>query len=458
MAGLSEIFGENGVGTQLFLWGVVSQVIGALLTPEIEGLTQLSYAIDANTPLDAGDIADMVVRGFMTEDKAAGEAKLTGVDADRLKLLIANAGQSPTPAVIAEGVRRGILSWDTGKSGMPSGNDGIKQGNVKDEWIPLFKQLTTQIPSVAEVMDAWLEGQIEEPEARKRYIEAGGDPTWFQTSFNANGSAPTPTELGVMLNRKIIPSEGTGPKSVSYHQGFLEGPWRNKWETPMRKLAEYLPPPRTVTAMLKNGSLTKQQALDLLIKQGLTTELATAYVNDAEHSQSQAGRDLTLAQIISLYEAQILAASDALTMLESLGYPATNAQYLLSLADLRVVIAQVNAAVSRIRSLYTGHKISKASAVASLNQLQLPADQVTKVVQAWDIEQAANISQLTASQIAQAVKYKVIPDAEALQALESLGYSPRDAWILLSVELHAPQPNEPKAGPGPAPGQPGGPA
>jgi hypothetical protein len=52
-----------------------------------------------------------------------------------------------------------------------------------------------------------------------------------------------------MANRGIIPWSGSGPRSTSFEQAFLEGPWRNKWLGPFRKAAEYFPPPRTITAM-----------------------------------------------------------------------------------------------------------------------------------------------------------------------------------------------------------------
>lgn len=449
-----DLFGKGSTFEQLFVWGVLQGVLTTLMGPAFNELQRLIFNVFPNAPLSAADAATLTARGYMSTSKGEGEAKQTGINADRFADLVKAARTTPTADVIAAAVNRGLISWDGGEGGTPSGDKALTESGLNPDYHHLIHELATQIPSVAEVMNAWLQGQIEEPEAKRRYLQAGGDPSWFQTAFNAEGTAPTPVEAADLANRGIIPWEGTGPDAVSYHQAFLEGPWRNKWEPAMRKGAQYLPPPRTVTAMLSKGSISKALATQLLVEQGLTAELAAAYVADAEHTASSKDRALTQAQTVALYEAQLISADDATNLLEATGYSADNASLILALADVRRSISAVNTAVSRVHSLFVAHKISAQDAVNALNTLQVPPTQVQQIIATWEIEAAVNVAVLTESQVTQAWKYGLMTQAEAQDALTAIGYTPLDAWRLLSVRNEGPLPNRPAAGPQQIPGAP----
>ena len=130
-------------------------------------------------------------------------------------------------------------------------------------------------------------------------------------------------------------------------------------------------------------------------------------------------------------------------MLGQLGYNAHEAAFLLGLVDMQRAVAAIDSAVTRIGTLYVGHKITATTATNTLNSLKLPASQVTELLATWELERAANVKLLTAAEVASALYYKVIDQATAQADLEALGYQAHDAWVVLSVRMHAPLPNEP---------------
>src|SRR5579875_2702795 len=127
---------------------------------------------------------------------------------------------------------------------------------------------------------------------------------------------------------------------------------------PYRQLAVYIPPPRTITTLIHDGVITDEQALQWYKATGMTDETAAAYVASAHVSKTSANRDLTVSQLIQLYEAQIIPRDKVVESIQNLGYDAQESEYIVELADVRFSLRAINAAVSKIQTLYVGHKIS----------------------------------------------------------------------------------------------------
>src|SRR5581483_10386298 len=322
MAGLGDAFAKGSIGEQLLVWGVLNQLLSALIGPAVTELTYLEQETVPFYVLSPAELAQLVNRGFEDESSAAGDAAKNGISTDRFHKLVELAGEAPGPAALTEALRRGIIAEDAPTGDLPSFNDGIRQGNLRDVWAPLFKQLAVQLPSWSDALDALLEGQLDQATAEHWYKLAGGDPEAFDWLFNTRGSAPPPDMGGTMANRGITPWDGEGPQATTFQQAFLEGPWRNKWEPAMRKLMEYHPPPRTVTALLREGAITSAEAQTLLQQQGLTPELAAAYIKGSEKHTTVTTKALTKTDIESLLAGHVITEQQAHDMLVKLGFDA----------------------------------------------------------------------------------------------------------------------------------------
>jgi hypothetical protein len=448
MAGLGDAFAKGSIGEQLLIWGVLNQLLSALISPAV---TELAYLEQETLPfyvLSPAELAQLVNRGFTDEATAAGDAAKNGISGDRFRKLVDLAGEAPGPAALTEALRRGIIAEDGATGGLPSFTDGIRQGNLRDVWAPLYKALAVELPSWQDALDALLEGQLDRATAEHWYKIAGGDPDAFQWLFDTRGTSPTPDMVGTMANRGIIPWDGTGPAATTFQQAFLEGPWRNKWEPAMRRLMEYHPPPRTVVALLREGSITTAEAQTLLQQQGLTPALAAAYVKGAAKHTTTTTKALTKADIEALYNGHVITAVQAHTMLEKLGFDATEAGLITSQVDLRRTISNTNSAISRIRTLEVGRKISAADAAAALHSLGIDAAEASQLIAVWELERAATFRPLTEAQLVAAWGNGVLTQAEAESELVAIGYTAFDAWVLLSNHNKGPLPGKPPRGPG----------
>ncbi len=432
---------------QIAEYQVAGTLLGGVLAPEADALSQTVYSANPVAVLSPADAADAVLRNVWDQGRGAAEAVRSGVNAERFDVLARLAGNAPDPTSLAIALRRKLI--DQGRY-----LTGIRQGRLRDEWAELIQQLAVVQPSPQAMLDAYLEGQISEAEARTRYAELGGDPGYFDILFHTQGQAPSPVQAADMANRGIIPWGGQGPDATSFEQAFLEGPWRNKWAEAFRRAAAYFPPPRTITAMYREGSLSRDQAIHYLKAQGLDDTLAGAYLQSGSAQKTAHTKDLARDTVTTLYHDQLITRAAAAGFLEAIGYDAQESELLLEVVDVQVVQRYLAAAVGRIHTLYVGHKITRADALAVLAQLQVPTDNLDNLVGVWDLERAANVKLLTASEVAAAYKASLIDQATAQLMLEQQGYQPHDAWLYLSLHLKAAQPNEPAAtavSPGPTP-------
>ncbi len=429
----------NNALIQIVLYNLFGQLVGAAVTPAALSIQQEVYRVDPVVTLTPDQLAAAVVRGFMGRGPAVAEARLSGVDADRFGVMEHLAGSSPAPMDLAVAYRRKLI--DRGEL-----DDGLQQSGLRSEWHGLIRQLSVQLPPPELALNAYLEGQVPEGRARDLYALFGGDPDYFDVAYDTVGQAPTPLDAATMARRGIIPWTGRGPHVTSYEQAFLEGPWRNKWLDPIRQLSEYLPPPRTVVAMYREGSLTRARAAELLAQQNLQPDLVNAYLTSATETKVKATKDLALTTIRQLYADLIISRADALDYIIGLDYAHDEADLILQVEDLRITQRYVGLAVGRVRTTYVGHKIDKATAVSALNHLGLAADQVSDLLGIWDLELDLNTRTLTPAEIFGAYRLGIYTQAQAAGELVALGYTPTDAWIYLSVHAKAVLGDQPAAG------------
>ena len=470
MPSIGDILGgaaKNDSARQLFLWGVLYGLLSSVFEPITTDVTQdmwgRAVADGLGRALAPELAAVMVVRGWLPQDEGRATAAMSGITPANFDAMVNNARNPIAPEEAAVALRRQIIPQDAAP-GVPSFNNAIREGNLGNQWGPVIEQLATQIPSPADVLRGVLQGQVPAGvDGRSLYTQVGGQATdpntgfdWYTFMFNTEGAAPTPNEAAEMANRKIIPwgdgSDGPvvqGPGSISFYQAFLEGPWRNKWETAWRELARYVPPPRTVTTLLRAGAISVAQALTWFEAAGMDAATADAYVASASSAKVASSKNLNEAAVETLYLDKLIDEPTALSYLELLGYNPTEANLILTSAGLRQAMANLNKNVGRIGTYFIAKKIDEPTARTQLANLGLPAAQVGQLLTGWAIDRAANLKRLTPAQITSAWQYGVLTQAEAQASLEADGYTPFDAYTLLSIKEKAALPNPPPRGPPP---------
>lgn len=431
---LGALFSADSAFGQILTYGVMQQVIEAVLGPALAVTTQDINAANPVIPLTPADLADLVVRNYLASDAGAGIAAKSGVSAEDFALLVKAAGDAPDTTTLMEAYRRKIIDFAGSGAGATTVEQGIREGRLADKWIPMLKALGTLPIGVADAVDAVVENQIPYADGENYAYQNGLDTAAFKILVNTRGNPPSPSELADMVRRGIIPTAGKGPDVLSFEQGISEGATKDKWIPAYEKAMTVLVPEGRITTLLRAGVIDRPTAISWYQLLGYDQTAAEAFATDASDSKTTTDKQLAKSDVVTLYTDQAIDRPTALGMLGNLGYDDDEAEMVLEVADFHQATAIANAAISKVKSYYIARKISDTQVTTALDSLGVPAAQRQSLVASWQIDRTSNVKLLTESQIADAWNYGIMDDNTAIAELEALGYTPYDAWVVLSIK------------------------
>jgi hypothetical protein len=442
---------------QIFVWGVVSNIIGTSVGPFLQAVSnQLSanaVAAGIAKPTDPATIATAVGRGLNLGDPptvtvpqwAYDQAAENLISKEDVDLAASIIGLPPAMQELFEMQRRGIITSDQVAQ-------GLREGDFRDDWIQYAQQLIHTWLTPLDFVRAAVQAQMSYDDARTWAESTGLDvttavpietgsteatPDMFGLAYAIAGRPPGPQELARMALRGIIEWEGTGADALTFQQGIAESDVKTKWTDALQALSQYVPPPREVGTLLERGAITSDQAVQFWQEGGVPAALAQGYAYMAE--QQHVGQDklLALGEVKTGYFDGIFTNAQATDLLGDLGYRGAVATEILALVDFRREIQAINSVVRRIGTLFEGGKLSPTDAQNGLLAVGISAEQATNLLSTWATFRQEPFHLPTAAEIGAAVKYNTLTQAEAITELAALGYQPRDAAIVLSA--HAEQ-------------------
>lgn len=467
MAGIETLLSSGGeIGKQLLLWGVLAEIARRVTEPYLRDVTYLVNAHDPNVILSPADLAQAVVRAVMTEAEAAATAEKSGVNAAELKRLTHLAAGPPGLETVLQMYRRGIVDW--GEAGPTKANvaNAVATSRIYTYWSDAIKKLNQLPMPAAEAVDGVVENQI--PWGTRAAVESsvsgggasggGASPTTFyeimwangyppdiaDAMFHIRGNPPAPTQLLTLFRRGIIPWTGTGPTVLSVQQGISEGATKDKWIPAYKGLVERYPSEYYVLTFLKDGVFTKTQATDILTKYGYSATVIAGIIGAGTSAAVATYKKLTESVVKDLYLEKTLTRTEAKTMLGDIGFGPDAVEFVLTAWDLTFSFKQTNAALTKVRSLFLAKKIDATVAAKALSAYGIAGPAAAQVLQTWTFERSATVKLLTESQIADAMYYAIMSPTEAFHSLQDIGYTPYDAWVVLSVKAKGPLPTIPK--------------
>lgn len=401
--------------------GAILAALHALATPFVRGLTEQANVDYPNMPLTADQCAVGVVKHAIDHMTAAEEARLSGYDAARFDTLITMTGNPPGPETLMTMWNRRIIDEEGVRR-------GLHQGILRDDWTDNYLKLQTRVLTGAEVVEAAVQNHLGDAEARRRWEMADGDPADYDIAYATHGNPPGVQEMLFMWRRgKLTEAEVI--------QGIRESRLKDKYIKPMMEMAEYLPPARTVTTLLAHGAIDTMRAHQLFQANGLSDEMATAYVASAMHTKTATQKELTVGQVTALYADGILTREQGLADLHKVGFGDPEANLILDLAEAKAEQQVRTHAIGRVRAMYLAHKTDLGKAQADLAKLGVDAAQTQRLLTVWEIEQAAPSKTLTLGQLNAALKDDLITKDDYLTRVISLGYDQADAELLSKIAV-----------------------
>jgi hypothetical protein len=399
----------------------------AAAAPTLTDLQQDAFRTDPSRAITPAEVAAARVKNQMSEGDAQHEASLSGINAARLDMLIAIAGNPPGPETLLQMLRRGVINEGDATQGM-------REGYLRNEWIPQLLALQDVIMSPPEAVNAVVQGHLDYGDGQRLAALSGIGAGTFDVMFETAGNPPGNIETLTLWNRGII-DEATAV------QALKESRLKDKYIPAVLQLARRRLPLRNITQLLNAGAISDADALDALRALGYSERDAELVIAGHKAPPKDAVRHLTVAQIKALLDAGSLSQAEAATDLQTLGYSSADAAAVVSLMVVPPERKIRQAAITRIRSRYDAHKITRTEASNALDALQTDPTQRDQLLAVWDIEQTASAPDLTVAELTRAANTNAITLAECRARIGAKGYDAHDTEVLLMIHNVIPTPS-----------------
>lgn len=405
--------------------GLVGDVLGgtqAAASGDLAEIRAHAFLGTPKVPLTAADAAAGAVKNAPPpHGDWESEAQFNGLDPDRFRALVALTGNPPGPMELVDQWRRGLIDDATM-------DHGIRQGYIKDEWIPFFHALRHLPINVADAVQAAVQNHLPHDQAAKIADSLGIDGANFEVLFENAGNPPGPMELLNLWNRGVL-------DQAAVVQGLRESRLKDKYIDALLKLRRRLIPFRSITQLLNAGAITDAEATTRLHELGYDAASIAAILAGHKAGKKTSHKIESATTIRGLYVDHVITRAQAHEALVKIGFDDQGAEDVLTLAD---AVAEHNfqrAAITKIGALYVRRRLTRAGAASDIDKLGVTADQRNKLLALWDLEREASAPTLSLGQLNQAYKKGVIDLATFSTRVEALGYSAADTHILASIDV-----------------------
>lgn len=377
----------------------------------------------AKVPLTPQEAAQAWARNLVSDQLVHTVSRAAGLTNEDGDVLMGLAGEPPPTEALIEAWRRGIITE-------ADFDRGIIQGPIRNEWIATIKALFEAVLSPQEAASAVTQGHLTLEQGLAKARLSGVTPEDFDVIV-ANSGIPPGLQFAIdAMNRGIITRE-------QFTSMFLESRIKNKYIDLMLAMSQTLVPAETARVAYRFGVYPREQALRTLAGHGYSTEDASALLALEDVRAREGTKELTRAQVLSLFGDDIITEEEASSMLSDMGFDDIEVQWMIALEGGNKVKRFVNALISRVRNAYVQGTMEEDEAVSVLTQAGIGLKQQDNLLALWELEKQALTAQLTPAQIVTAVKKGLLDRTEGKDRLVARGYTEQDAEILISLSVPA---------------------
>lgn len=356
----------------------------------IEGLRHLRIETDYfealrqthNRLLSPEEAAAARVKGHMTQAEQYAEAALQGVTNERAQIMYETTGNPPGPETLITMLNRGII--DLGAFAQ-----GIKQGNIRPEYVDEYLALRHHLLTAHEVVNLRLRGWIGDTEMNARGADVGYTADAMHDLFLGQGRPISFRQVFIGQRRGGVYGGPTGGIDPAILKSLQESNVRPEWYNLADAQKESYPSAFVIRALAQGGDVTPAVTRTLLLHLGWPEFLIDAVVT--AWTGGTAG------------------------------------------ADPSLVKSARSQAITEIRNAFLIGQTDDAQARGWLEAIGVTSLTVDALLPIWNVMREVPQKDLTAAQIVKAF-YKLPlqwPRERALEALQLQGMTADDAATLL---------------------------
>lgn len=305
----------------------------------------------------------------------------------------------------------------------------LRKIGIHDNYFDLYKELAYQIPPVADIITMAVReaftpeiaqrfGQYEDfpPEFEQWAAKKGLSAEWSKRYWAAHWSLPSPLQGFEMLHRGLIDQSEL---DMLLRALDIMPFWREKLTgIAYRRLSRV-----DIRRMYGLGVLTEREVLDSYLELGYNDRdaerMALFTVKQIIASQSK----FSSSDVITAFSKYMINASEAHSLLASVGVKPENISYIISTAEYKREWTLTEERITAIKNLYKKGVYNPDKARGELLKLDLPTERVDILMEQWYIDEKDKPTRFwTTAQVLSFAKEGLITQARAIKELTGIGY------------------------------------
>lgn len=258
------------------------------------------------------------------------EAAASGIDEERLRVMVGSIGLPMSAQQAASALFRGIIQ-------QPDYNRAILEGDTRPEWAGAILEQARQIPSVSDYINAEIRGWITTAERNAGIAKHGMTPADGDLLFSRTGRPATTHQVHIGFQRGGRNARFGDDERETFRNAVIESDIRPEWEPILWAQRYTYPSAFVLRALAQAGDLDYDDVHTILLYEGWEPTLAEKVARSwTEPKAGGADKHVTSAQtrlltaIHKAYVGGVLDDAAALARVEQAGLSASAAQGVLS--------------------------------------------------------------------------------------------------------------------------------
>lgn len=365
------------------------------------------------------------VKAFPVFDiDALTEAEAHGIDKERLSVMVGEVGLPLALVSAAQALFRGIITETDFRR-------AVSEGNTRNEWGDAALEVARQIPAVANYVNAYLRGWITQAELHAGAAKHGMSAADVDLLALAVGRPATTRQAFIGYTRGGRVQGHNWNERETFRRAVIQSNIRPEWEPILWAQRYTYPSAFVLRALTQAGDISQAQAEQILVFEGWEPTLAAQVAKSWAAGGGTSAKTQTKAELAAEYEGGYITEAQYRTALAALGYSGATLNAEVALGDARRVKSYRDAVVRKLEQEYVLREIDDATATTDLAEVGVTAEAARHLLAVWSVARDTNVRALTGPQIVKAYKRALFTEAEALQRLEDLGYTPEDSKRLM---------------------------
>lgn len=352
------------------------------------------------------------------------EAAAAGIDAERLRILVGNTGLPPGPVQGMQLVNRGLITDD-------DFSRLVGESNLRNEWgaklLELRRRLLTPHDYVEARVRAWIDDDAMHAGAALSGMESGD----ADLLFKIMGRPLSWHQVWIGLARGGEYNHTPAAIDPAFLKSLEESNIRPEWYGLAWAQRYSYPSAFVLRSMAQAGELTQAEVETILLYEGWEPTLAKKVSTRWAGTGSGGGKQATVSQLETEYEAGYLTEAQFRAALAQLDYAKPAQDHIVALGDARRAKKYREQIVTAVGKAYTTFAIGDAQAQAELGNVSVTGQPAAELLELWRLERLSTIANLNATQIQKAHGAGLVSLADATAQLENLHYTAAEAAELL---------------------------